>query len=192
MTTQDLISLIALFLNPVWAAFGVWFGSRLQRQSVVRQIHYAKLHESRAGVLEELYRLVVEARRAFPLNVPIPAPEKIDEQGYKFLVAWGDLRRYYEEKELWLDDEIKHPLDRYLEETETLLVQFGEVSFSLPLDFRTLSPEDMREMPKKDPEAAGRFAAGVEEIIKERKRIAGELEALRAAVETEFRKTLKG
>ena len=50
----------------------------------------------------------------------------------------------------------------------------------------------MREMPKKDPEAAARFAAGVEEIIKERKRIAGELEAVRAAVETEFRKTLKG
>jgi len=80
----------------------------------VRQIHYAKFHESRAGVLEELYRLVVEARRAFPLNAPIPALEKINEQGNKLLVALGDLQRYYEEKVLWLDDEIKHPLDRFL------------------------------------------------------------------------------
>ena len=84
----------------------------------MRQIHYATFHERRVEVLEDLYKLVVKCRAAFPRNVPMGNREALNDQGWKFLDALGELQSYSEETALWLDDEIKRQVQKLVDSNE--------------------------------------------------------------------------
>jgi hypothetical protein len=167
-------------------------GSYLQRRSSERQIRYSKYHERRAEVLEDLYGLVVKARREFPQNAPLGNRVALNKSGWEFLDALAELRGRYEEAVLWLDEDTKRQIERFLDETLILAEQWGRASDSEPVTrFTGFKLGEMKELAEKDPEAAAEFTAGFEEVLRRRKEIAADLEELRATIEAKFRAALK-
>jgi uncharacterized protein YneF (UPF0154 family) len=55
------IPITVAIITVVGSLAGVWLGGFLQIRGMEHQIHYAKLHENRAEVVEHLYGQLYEA-----------------------------------------------------------------------------------------------------------------------------------
>jgi hypothetical protein len=193
MSTPTVIALIAaasaLGSAVISGVIATLLGSYLQRQSIEHQISFASLHERRAGVIDHIYKLVVRAQRAFPLWMHRRDSEDLNKRGEAWLDAMGDLDHYYQEHALWLDDGSRQQLDHFLKEATRLAYEVIKLAKSEELaEYGDL--DAFREQIGENPELAVAFVESLETSIATRKRISDELDTVREALGSEFRRLL--
>jgi hypothetical protein len=79
-------------------------------------------------VIEEMFRLVIKARRAFLLWITPGDRRQQSEESERFLEALGELQCYHEEKALWVDDLTKQKPDVFLEETRGFMAKAADLT----------------------------------------------------------------
>jgi hypothetical protein len=193
VSTPIAIALIALAgaigSAVISGVIGTLLGSYLQRRSIEHQISFASLHERRAGVIDHLYKLVVKAQRELPLWIRRDDREHANEQGTKWLDAMSELDEYYREHALWLDNGSRRKVEIFLKEIARLAQEAGELALSEDLP-EYGDPASFRERVRENPELGQAYLESFHRSRESRERISDELDAVREALENEFRRIL--
>jgi hypothetical protein len=118
------------------------------RRQTEHQIHYAKLHEHRAEVVGQLYKLLYDAHIAFGRWV---TPSGYDKERQMNVVAqrYNDLVDYYYPHALWLDKGTQEKLERLIETMKGVFEDFSVLPESgNPSHLRAWNAPRKEDMPK--------------------------------------------
>lgn len=178
----------AAFIGVFGSIIALVVGTLLERRRTEHQIHYARLHERRAEIIEQLYKLVVEAQHAFPVWSYRGIP-KDEDTGMEWIEAMGNLSRYYEDHSIWLEQDLGGELQCFLEEHTRLGEEMGELlkSEDLP-NYAGHTKEELI----KDPELREAHSKALRSALSNRQQMKEELDSLRDKLGDEFRKILWG
>jgi hypothetical protein len=149
------------------------FKAALQQAAVEHQIRFSKLHEKRAEVLAELYRLLVAAywevsEFTSPLQVGDPDRKK---QYASAINAVASYFRFFDQHRIWLPPALCDPLEAFARQLRTPTINLGVyLQIERPTD-KTLAEQS---------EVWDRAWGAVNDDVPK----------LRLAIETEFRNLL--
>jgi hypothetical protein len=205
MSVEAVIALTAAISSPISVVIGTLLGSYLQRQSIEREIRYAKFHERRVDAIDALYQLVVKAQRAFPFWIPGGNLQSLTEQEEHWLDAIMELDHHYQENALWLDQDSHEKMQDFLSEATRLVGEvmqraksedraeygvFGALIAQFEEDPEISVLDALGAQFKEDPDVGRAFMESFRAMIESHKRISGELDAVREALGKEFRRIL--
>jgi hypothetical protein len=165
MSDPVLIALIAaagaISSAVISGVIGTLLGSYLQRRGREHAIRYERLHEQRAEVMAHLHASL------FDLN---------------------EVRRYYVQHSLWLDEEISEKLDAFLKKIYDICDEFSVVGWALGLaGFEEAGNREERKSRQEayEEEFGGQFPS--RGWLRLDDRVRGEVPQLRQVLRSEFR-----
>ncbi len=106
------------------------FRKELEKSAFEHQIRFSKLHEIRAKIIAELYRLLVTAEGAvWDVVTPggyegQPSVEDRAKEAWKAIVSFN---RFFSEHEIYLDPANCEPIHRILKEMKSIIIRSGRI-----------------------------------------------------------------
>ena len=103
------------------------FKAGLQQAGIEHQIRFSKLHEKRATVLAELYKLLVEASwRASDFTSPVQFGDPDRKQQYvDALNSSAAYFRFFDQHRIWLPTKLCDPLEDFSRQLRISTIQLG-------------------------------------------------------------------
>jgi hypothetical protein len=149
------------------------FKATLQLAAVEHQVRFSRLHDKRAKVLAELYRLLVAAYwSASEFTSPLQWADADRRAQYAAaLNATAAYFRFFDQHRIWLPRELCQPLERFAKELRTPTLRLGAY-----LQFERLNERTAQEQ--------------LEAWDKCWQAVSDEIPKLREAIEDEFRNLL--
>lgn len=101
--------------------------AELQRITMEHQIRFQQLHITQFEVIARIYKLIAKTQAAmheyFQPFVPVGAPPEL-ERGKAAVLAWVVLKNYFEEHEIYFNEDTASNIKKYIEGLRGLALKF--------------------------------------------------------------------
>jgi hypothetical protein len=169
------IPIAVVMIAAAASLFGVVLGGYLQIRSTEHQIHYTKLHENRAEVVEHLYAQLYEADIAFKRWI---TPSGYDREEQMKVVAqrYNELVDYYFPHALWLEEESREKLEALIATMKRVFEDFRVLPDSgAPRHIQAWNEPPSEQIPKLRHEVTMKVLKEIPEL---RKQLLDEFQAI--------------